>query len=121
MYIEVLRVKPTCIMHISILSMSTSSLHDADDFLQLVRSRYCPQRTDSALDGASPKATRNRTTSISNSAVQQSDCQFNLHLLQEDIVALYLAGKPLLESASSIRTHFRFRSKAQQSSPHPTK
>ena len=98
-------------------SLSTSSLHDVDNFLQLVRSRYSPRRIVCVPDG---KAAKNQTTSISISAVQHTVCQFNLHLLQEDMVATYLAGKPLLESAGSIRTHFKFRNKAQQSSPHPT-
>ena len=58
--------------------------------------------------------------SVSGSVVQQhTPCQFDLHLLQEDVVATYLAGKPPVESAAAIRTHFKFRNMAQQSSPHP--
>ena len=111
-------------MHIYVISsfshtFATSSLYDVDDFLQLVRSRYLPQGTICVPDGAS-KAERNPSASVSISATQQTVCQFNLHLLQEDMVTTYLAGKPQLEGAGSIRTHFKFRKMAQQSSPRPT-
>ena len=96
---------------------STPSLHD---FLQLVRSRYTPQRAAYVPEGAIPKALKNPVASVSGSVVQQhTPCQFDLHLLQEDVVATYLAGKPPVESAAAIRTHFKFRNMAQQCTPHP--
>ena len=97
------------LFHVS--AMSVSSLHNVDDFLQLVRSRYLPQGTPENISTAE----RNPSTSISTSNVKR----FNFYLLQEDVMTTYLIGKPLLESAGSIRTHFKFRS-AQPSSPHPT-
>eukprot|EP00731_Ephydatia_muelleri_P026790 Em0018g890a len=97
-----------------------SCLHDIDDFLQLVRSRYTPHRATYVPEGGLPKALKNPMASVSGSVVQQhTPCQFDLHLLQEDVVATYLAGKPPVESAAAIRTHFKFRNMAQQSSPHP--
>ena len=95
----------------------TPSLHGIDNFLQLVRSRYSPQ---TAAEGALPKALKNPMVSVSGNVVQQQTaCQFHLHLLQEDVVTTYLAGKPPVESAAAIRTRFKFRNLAQQSSPHP--
>ena len=97
---------------------TTLSLHEIDDFLQLVRSRY---RIAYIPEGTLPKQLKNPIASVSGSVVQQQTaCQLDLHLLQEDVVATYLAGKPPVESAAAIRTHFKFRTLAQQSSPHPT-
>ena len=109
----------TCAVHVIIPSLSTSSLHGVDNFLQLVQSRYHPQGTICVPDGTS-KAEQNPSASVSISAMQPTVCQFNFHLLQEDMITTYLAGKPQLEGAGSIRTHFKFRNTAQQSSPRPT-
>ena len=97
------------------VTFATSSLHDVDNFLQLVRSRYHPQGTIFVPDGTS-KAEKNPSASVLISVMQPTVCQFNFHLLQEDMITTYLAGKPLLEGCGSIRTHFKFRNLAQQSS-----
>ena len=114
-------MQATCSCAFTTISPSSiPSLHEIDDFLQLVRSRYIPQRTAYVPEGAFPKALKNPMASVSGSVMQQhTPCQFDLHLLQEDVVATYLAGKPPVENAAAIRTHFKFRNMAQQCTPHP--
>eukprot|EP00731_Ephydatia_muelleri_P021730 Em0014g321a len=97
-----------------------SCLHEIDDFLQMVRSRYTPHRAAFVPEGAPPKPVKNPMASVSGSVVQQhTPCQFDLHLIQQDVIATYLAGKPLVESAAAIRTHFKFSNMAQHTSAHP--
>ena len=82
-----------------------SSLHGINDFLQLVRSRYQPLPRDTPTQ---PQ----RYMSISQTMLQTTKApEFQLYLLQEDIVACFLAGKPLIriEPSSLLRTLFKFR------------
>ena len=69
-----------------------SSVCGIDSFVQLVRSRY-----SSAL-----------STDLQTAA--SIDPQCDLVLLQDDIVKNYCIGKPLLESPSTIRVCFKFKS-----------
>ena len=71
-------------------------------------------------DGIAPIAQRNPSKSSILCNVAKLDCDFDLHLLQEDMVTTYLAGKPLLKSAASIRIPFKFKNVNQQKpSTHP--
>ncbi len=70
------------------LSLTLSSVHGVSSFLQIIRSRY-----------ESPK-----------SSVKTTDKPgFQLKHLEEDLVRQFIAGKPLIESPSSIRTLFKFK------------
>ena len=86
-------------------SLSPCSLHNINDFLQLVRSRYQPS-SDNA------PTTPQRHMSISPGLLETTKApEFQFSLLQEDIVACFLAGKPLIriEPSSVLRTLFKFR------------
>ncbi len=69
------------------------------DFLQIIRSRY-EKSSDKITQGPS-----------------KDEPEFKLKHLEEDLVRLFNAGKPLIESPSSIRTLFKFK---QSSSPDVT-
>ena len=100
-----------------LLSYNSSSEH-ISDFIQLVHSHYCHKTAAPPEDSHSFIERGDMAESLLDQV--QNECQFDLYLLQEDIVTTYLAGKPLLESAASIRIPFQFRSKDQQKpSPHP--
>ena len=62
------------------------SVHGISDFLQLIRSRYQPS-SDAPMELQVP--------------------EFQLSLLQEDIVAYFLAGKPLI-CIEPLRIPFKF-------------
>lgn len=82
---------------------SPCSHHGISDFLQLVRSRYQPSSEDVAMK---------LHMSISPTLLQTVKApEYQLSLLQEDIVAYFLAGKPLIctEPSSPLRTLFKFR------------
>ena len=69
--------------------LSLCSVCGINDFLQLIRSRYQPT-SDASMEVQVP--------------------EFSLSLLQEDIVAYFLAGKPLIyiEPSSPLRIPFKF-------------
>ena len=69
------------------MALSPCSVNSISDFLQLIRSRYQP--SDSPMELQTVKA------------------PFQLSLLQEDIVAYFLAGKPLIY-IESLRIPFKF-------------
>ena len=71
------------------LVLSLCSVCGINDFLQLIRSRYQPT-SDASMEVQVP--------------------EFSLSLLQEDIVAYFLAGKPLIyiEPSSPLRIPFKF-------------
>ena len=73
-------------------SLSSCSVHGINDFLQLIRSRYQPS-SDAPMEL--------QTVQVP---------EFQLSLLQEDIVAYFLAGKPLIciEPSSPLRIPFKF-------------
>ena len=76
-------------------ALSPCSVHGINDFLQLVRSRYQPYFANDVpleLETAQPP-------------------EFEFSLLQEDIVAYFLAGKPLIciEPPTLLRIPFQFR------------
>jgi hypothetical protein len=89
---------------------SLSSLHGVNEFLQLIRSRYRPPLEDSAAS-AGQQDPKQITLSISETALHQLTRQpaFQLAQLEEDIVASYIAGKPLIHKPSLLRTIFKFR------------
>ena len=66
------------------------SLCGIDSFEQLARSRYSSATS----------------TDVQTSAI---DPQFDLVLLQDDIVKNFCIGKPLLESPSTIRVCYKFK------------
>ena len=92
---------------------SLSSLHGVNEFLQLIRSRYRPPLEDAAAASASSQQDPKQqiTLSISETALHQLTRQpaFQLTQLEEDIVASYIAGKPLIHKPSLLRTIFKFR------------
>ena len=86
------------------------SLHGVNEFLQLIRSRYRPPLEDSSTTG-SQQDPRQITLSISENALHQLKKlpAFQLAQLEEDIIASYFAGKPLIHKPSLLRTIFKFR------------
>ena len=72
-------------------ALSPSSVHGINDFLQLIRSRY------QSYNDAPMK-------------LQTVKSPFQLSLLQEDIVAYFVAGKPLIYigPSSPLRIPFKF-------------
>ena len=86
-----------------------SSLHGVNEFLQLIRSRYRPPLEDSA--SAVQQDPKQITLSISEHALHKLTRQpaFQLAQLEEDIIASYIAGKPLIHKPSLLRTIFKFR------------
>ena len=78
-------------LYIQVSALSPCSVHGISDFLQLIRSRYQPS-SDAPMELQTVKA------------------PFQLSLLQEDIVAYFLAGKPLIytEPSSPLRIPFKF-------------
>ena len=75
--------------HIQGSTLSSCSVHGINDFLQLIRSRYQPS------SGAPMEL---QTVQVP---------EFQLSLLQEDIVASFLAGKSLIY-IESLRISFKF-------------
>ena len=77
--------------HIQVSVLSPCSVHGISDFLQLIRSRYQPSN-DASME------------------LQTVKTRFQLSLLQEDIVAYFLAGEPLIliESSSPLHIPFKF-------------
>ena len=77
--------------HIQASALSSCSVHGISDFLQFIRSRYQPS-SDAPME------------------LQTVQVPFQLSLLQEDIVAYFLAGKPLIyiEPSSPLRIPFKF-------------
>ena len=69
-------------------ALSPCSVHGISDFLQLIRSRYQPS-SDAPMELQTVKA------------------PFQLSLLQEDIVAYFLVGKPLIYT-EPLRIPFKF-------------
>ena len=96
----------TCIVDIAYIRIDPSpfpSLHGVSNFLQIIRSRYEPPKFKS-----SDKITQG--PSMSFAPIQTKDePEFQLKHLEEDLVRLFNAGKPLIESPSSIRTLFKFK------------
>lgn len=81
----------------------TCSHHGISDFLQLVRSRYQPSSNNVSMEPQQH---------LSPSLLQTVKvAEFQLSLLQEDIVSCFLAGKPLIciEPSSVLRMPFKFR------------
>ena len=76
--------------HIQVSALSSCSVHGINDFLQLIRSRYQPS-SDAPMELQTVQAP-----------------EFSLSLLQEDIVAYFLVGKPLIyiEPSSPLRIPF---------------
>lgn len=79
------------------------SLHGISSFLQIIRSRYEPPKfksTDSITQGPNMSFTPLQT---------KNEPEFKLKHLEEDLVRLFSAGKPLIETPSSIRCLFKFK------------
>ena len=74
-----------CILYALLTHLSTES------FLQLARSHYCyyPANIDTI-------------TNLKH--------EFDLLLLQEDVIKMYCIGKPMIEEPVSIRSPFKFHS-----------
>ena len=99
-------------VHTLTCTHSLSSLHGVNEFLQLIRSRYRPPLEDAAAASASSQQDPKQITlSISETALHQLTRQpaFQLTQLEEDIVASYIAGKPLIHKPSLLRTIFKVR------------
>ena len=78
-------------LHIQVSTLSPCSVNGINDFLQLIRSRYQPSSDDPM-------------------ELQTVKAPFQLSLLQKDIVAYFLMGKPLIytEPSSPLRIPFKF-------------
>lgn len=73
-------------------------LHGINSFLQLIRSRYVTSLDDSG----SPVAIHHP---------KEPTSKFQLAQLEQDIIATFIAGKPLIHvSPSQLRTVFKFKS-----------
>ena len=104
-------------MDISSTNIFSSSTEDLNDFLQLVHSHYCTHFTTLPYVSAVSILRGNLLiSSIHVYCIMQVHKygRFNISLLQKDILTTYLAGKPLVEGADSIRIPFKFKMGDQQ-------
>lgn len=85
----------------------STSFRGINEFLQLIRSRLEPVLTGH-IPGTTIRVTP-KLMSLSGDTVPRPSLVFNLHFLQEDIVAQYLSGKPMIHDISSLRNVFKFR------------
>ena len=79
------------------------------EFLQLVRSRVILEHSTNRGDSSSGSPARLMSLSSSASIDSPSSLAFSLEELQEDIVAHFVAGKPIIRDIDAIRTVFKFR------------
>ena len=85
------------------------SHHGLSDFLQLVRSRQVVE---------SPLNTSIKHMSLSGEGIfPRTSLSFSLKYLQEDIVSIYLSGRPIIKDVSSVRSVFKFRQEETNTQP----
>ena len=79
------------------------------DFLQLVRSRQVAE---------SPLNNSVKLMSLTGEGIfPRTSLSFNLKYLQEDIVNIYLSGRPIIKDVSSLRSVFKFRQEEMNTQP----
>ena len=95
-------------IYLRICSSIYHSYRGLSDFLQLVRSRQ--EQSSAYRVAGSPLNTSIKLMSLSGEGIlPRPSLSFNLNYLQEDIVSIYLAGRPIIEDVSNLRSVFKFR------------
>ena len=94
-------------LSLSPFSLSSCSFRGVPEFLQLVRSRVLMEQGQRATSSAG-SSTRLMSIAAESSCSHKS-MSYSLAELQEDIVANYVAGKPIIRDVEGIRTVFKFR------------
>jgi len=98
------------------MPLSSARQHGVNSFLQLLRSRYqpCQPKTRNLPGGSSLVSLACRSSAVSPSLQDRQQVpMFMTEQLEEDIVGMFIAGKPLISSENLLRTVFKFKKEAE--------